>query len=664
MMSARCDPGRARGKCRECFSKGTPRRAKQARTSSKRWGNTKAEKKSLNRSREADLVLPMLQGSWVMSDETLTLIGNAALLQKTTAQQRHEPERRAERSKPSRPSSSARTEANKREPGRRLPLLPVAALLDAQRTLTAVERFAKHHQDGELPAQAKYYRRLLPTERPKDGEQYGFEVDLDKCTGCKACVAACHSLNGLAEDETWRTVGLLHGGSSEDATVQTVTTSCHHCIEPACMSGCPVNAYQKDSITGIVKHLDDQCFGCQYCTLMCPYDAPKFNTALGIVRKCDMCSDRLEHGEAPACVQSCPSEAIAIRIVDQAHAIQMSEANAFLPGAPAPDHTLPTTSYKTKRVLPKNLLPADFYAASPEHAHLPLVIMLTLTQLSVGAFAWGTLVALLLGAPPSGSWMQSAFACALALLALGASVFHLGRPWLAWRAVLNLRRSWLSREALVFGLFAQLAVAFAVVAAVPAWPVLSLLEPLVPYLSRLQIAASAAGLAGVFCSVMVYVATRRAHWSPARTGLKFFGTTLVLGAATVLALAAATGTLLEKTQAQAVEALVAALIAGSGIKLSYELSLLRHYRAKVHGVDKRMARVLLGDLKGVTVARFAMGFLGGIGLPWFGVIVLSSGHAIPALWITAALAVLIGEGLERYSFFRAAPSSRMPGGLR
>ena len=67
------------------------------------------------------------------------------------------------------------------------------------------------------------------------------------------------------------------------------------------MIACPVNAYEKDPITGIVKHLDDQCFGCQYCTLACPYEVPKYHAGKGIVRKCDMCSSRLEVGEAPAC---------------------------------------------------------------------------------------------------------------------------------------------------------------------------------------------------------------------------------------------------------------------------------------------------------------------------------------------------------------------------
>jgi Fe-S-cluster-containing hydrogenase component 2 len=156
--------------------------------------------------------------------------------------------------------------------------------LDEQQQLTAVERFTRHHDQGATPTQERYYRDLIPLGRPGPGQQYAFEVDLDVCTGCKACVAACHSLNGLDEGEVWRTVGLLLGGTADAPVQQTVTTSCHHCVDPACMRGCPVKAYEKDPVTGIVRHLDDQCIGCQYCTLMCPYDAPKYSASRGIVR--------------------------------------------------------------------------------------------------------------------------------------------------------------------------------------------------------------------------------------------------------------------------------------------------------------------------------------------------------------------------------------------
>ena len=398
----------------------------------------------------------------------------------------------------------------KSERVRRLPLLPVEALLKEQSDLSAVERFAERHDAGDVPAQARYYKDLIPLARPERGQQLAFEVDLDACTGCKACVAGCHSMNGLDPDEAFRTVGLLHGGTVAEPELRTVTTSCHHCVEPACMLGCPVKAYEKDPVTGIVKHLDDQCIGCQYCTLMCPYDAPKYSKKRGIVRKCDMCSSRLEVGEAPACVQACPNEAIAIRIVDQDRAVQVSESNAFLPGAPAPDHTIPTTQYSTDRAVAHNLLPADFYRTNPEHAHPPLVVMLTLTQLAAGAFALALGVERLTGAPVGSSSVQAVFALALAGLALGASLFHLGRPQYAYRAVLGLRTSWLSREALAFGLFAKLGAVYAAALLadlLPAFPGKELLQRSAP---ALGVTTALVGIAGVYSSVMVYSATRRA----------------------------------------------------------------------------------------------------------------------------------------------------------
>ena len=90
--------------------------------------------------------------------------------------------------------------------------LLVSELLLRQRDMTAVERFAQRHEAGDTPPSG-CYEALIPLAKPAAGEQYGFRVDLDACTGCKACVAACNSLNGLDEDEAWRSVGLLHGGT-------------------------------------------------------------------------------------------------------------------------------------------------------------------------------------------------------------------------------------------------------------------------------------------------------------------------------------------------------------------------------------------------------------------------------------------------------------------
>lgn len=544
---------------------------------------------------------------------------------------------------------------------RRLPLLPVQALLEAQQSLTAVDRFSKLHEAPGAPLHEKFYRDLIPLEKPKPGEQYAFEVDLDACTGCKACVVACHNLNGLDTNELWRTVGLVHGGTAKAPVQQTVTSSCHHCIEPACMLGCPTKAYEKDPVTGIVKHLDDQCFGCQYCTLMCPYDAPKYNAERGIVRKCDMCSDRLAHGEAPACVQACPSGAIAIRIVDHESVVASSDVGMFVPGAPDPEHTLPTTQYKTQKAQPSNLRPADFYHTSAEHSHPPLVIMLTLTQLSVGAFAVAFAAERLSAAPVGSLLVQTLYACTLAIVALGASVFHLGRPLLAYRAVLGLRTSWLSREALVFGLFAQLAIGYGLLVAAPMLPDFPGKSLLLSAAPHVRLGAVLSGLLGVFCSVMVYVVTRREQWSFAQTGVKFFSTTLLLGSASVLTVSTWGAT---AEVASTPSLLVSVIVATTLLKLVFEGNSLTHASDRRTTALKRMAVVMRGELRGVTMTRFALLVLGGLVLP-----MALGRHLIPATGTTVITLLILsmllaGELAERYLFFRAAPASRMPGGLR
>src|SRR5262249_32729631 len=144
-------------------------------------------------------------------------------------------------------------------------------------------------------------------------------------------------------------------------------------------------------------------------------------------------------------------------VVDQA---QAAEASSFLPGAPALDDTLPTTAYRTRAELPRNLLPADFYSVRPEQAHPPLAVMLVLTQLSVGTFGVELRRRGALGADGPGPF-QAWIALLLCLAALCASVLHLGRPRYAFRAVLGLGTSWLSREILAFSLFAGLAAAYA-----------------------------------------------------------------------------------------------------------------------------------------------------------------------------------------------------------
>lgn len=547
-------------------------------------------------------------------------------------------------------------------------------LLADQQELTAVEQFSQCVTEQKNPAQARYYSSLIPATAPEPGQQYAFDVDLDACSGCKACVTACHSLNGLDESETWRDVGLLVGGTSSNPIMQHVTTACHHCLEPGCMTACPVDAYEKNPVTGIVKHLDDQCFGCQYCTLACPYDVPKYHKQKGIVRKCDMCSDRLAAGEAPACVQSCPHEAISIRIVDCEQIVEDSEADRFLPAAPEPHITLPTTTYRTKRVFPRNLLPADYYSVSAQHPHWPLIIMLVLTQLSVGAFLSGLVLEQFLDAKLIEAMrpVHSMSALIFGLLALASSTLHLGRPQYAWRAVIGLRHSWLSREIIAFGIFAKLAILYAA----GNWfgPDLFVQSDL--FQTWLGRGVAVSGLAGVFCSVMIYAFTRREFWSFTQSSIRFGLTMCLLGVAAVwltLLLVSAFGS---STASAAMSEIIAtfgrpicqALLLITALKLVFEANLLRPLMSRQTTPMKRSALLMTGSLASVTIARFACGILGGLAMPALLLRATSATPQDPVFLIIVTsmlfLACLTGELLERYLYFAAVASPRMPGSLR
>lgn len=537
----------------------------------------------------------------------------------------------------------------------------ISALLAESQELTAIERFAKLHDDGDVPAQAKHYRDLIPLTQPAAGQQYAFEVDLDACSGCKACVSACHHLNGLETGETWRSVGMLHGQNGLPI-IQHVTTACHHCVDPGCLKGCPTNAYEKDPVTGIVRHLDDQCFGCQYCTMACPYEVPQYSHAKGIVRKCDMCHGRLAAGEAPACVQACPNGAIRISIVETEETVQRTTQGAFLPATPPAELTHPTTIYRGQQKLPVDLQAGDSDTAKPQHAHLPLVIMLVLTQLSVGGLAAGA-IARWLGA---GAAAEAAIvsAVAIGLLGLNAATLHLGRPHLAFRAILGWRHSWLSREALVFGAYAPVAlavIAYTLVPLVADWLpgfvnsfLAAVLQPALRPI--LEVTAALVGAAGVYCSIRLYQFTGRKFWLGLRTLGKFAGTAVVTGLALVLA----TMAIFKTTGVSAVASL---LLLAMIVKLAYELTLFRHTRVS-NKVLWLSGQLMQQELRTLAIIRFAVGAIGGIVLPIL-VMVSPSGSVLPAMFAAAAfVCVTVGELFERALFFSAVVPLKMPGGIK
>jgi formate dehydrogenase iron-sulfur subunit len=304
---------------------------------------------------------------------------------------------------------------------------------------------------GDLPT----IGARMPGRQPGPGEQYRFHFDMKKCIGCKCCVVACNEQNGNPASINWRRVGDIEGGFFPDATRAYLSMGCNHCVEPTCLSGCPVDAYTKDAATGIVRHSADACIGCQYCTWNCSYGVPQYNAARGVVGKCDMCHGRLELGQSPACVNACPEGAIQIEIVNIAEWRTAVEAVGVPAGVPAGDHSLSTTRITMPDALPPNARPRDITHVAPEHAHLPLVVMTVLTQLSVGAFTTIWLLQLLGASTRLG--IAALTSLTVGGLALTASTLHLGRPVHAYRALRMWRRSWLSREVALFTAFSGVA---------------------------------------------------------------------------------------------------------------------------------------------------------------------------------------------------------------
>jgi len=169
---------------------------------------------------------------------------------------------------------------------------------------------------------------LLATENAQaasvgDPSQHiGMLYDATMCTGCHACSAACRQWNGTEVEldesglydaptelsaDTW-TLIQLHQGEGEDSFVK---RQCMHCVDPGCVSGCPVHALEKTA-AGPVTYNAARCIGCRYCMYTCPFDVPRFewDQVLPVITKCTLCADRIAAGDGPACAERCPTGAL------------------------------------------------------------------------------------------------------------------------------------------------------------------------------------------------------------------------------------------------------------------------------------------------------------------------------------------------------------------
>jgi len=468
----------------------------------------------------------------------------------------------------------------------------------------------------------------MPVRALAPGEQYRFHVDMNLCIGCKCCVVACNEQNGNPASINWRRVAEIEGGWYPQATRAYLSMGCNHCIEPTCLEGCPVDAFTKDPVTGIVLHSADACIGCQYCTWTCSYGVPQYNPERGVVGKCDMCHTRLADGDPPACVSACPTGAIQIEIVDVGVWRAAAAApEAALSGVPAGDGSLSSTRVTLPSALPPGAGAVALRHVEPEPPHWPLVLMTVLTQLSAGAFTsiWALQVTGLLVRPA----VTATASLVVGLIALSASTLHLGRPAHAYRALKMWRRSWISREVLLFTLFAMVAGAYGAA--------LLLQVHGATALGGVTVALAAAGVSASAC---IYRVPSRPAWNTRFTLLQFHLTALVLGP--LFAAAVGAGNPRWLTGAAAIAA-VTSLIALALRVLQVSASDVVELRGTARLLSTQFSRLL--------VARGLLLTMGAVVPP------LATVHPV-GLW-TAVLLTLGGELVGRYLFFVTAVPRHM-----
>ena len=206
----------------------------------------------------------------------------------------------------------------------------------------------------------------------------GFLYDATLCIGCKSCMYNCKKYNTMPggalftedgrnmfewngperiwdapRDLTAKTVNIIKAYKGEDGTQSFIKRHCMHCVDPGCVSACPVSAMLKDGTTGIVSYDKDKCIGCRYCQVACPFNIPKFEWELALpqIRKCEMCRHRQAEGGVPACTEFCPTGASIFGLVTELR----KEADARLRLTTGTEYEYPVGTVDSDFRLPKKV---------------------------------------------------------------------------------------------------------------------------------------------------------------------------------------------------------------------------------------------------------------------------------------------------------------------
>jgi Fe-S-cluster-containing dehydrogenase component/DMSO reductase anchor subunit len=270
----------------------------------------------------------------------------------------------------------------------------------------------------------------------------GFIFNAGKCVGCRACSAACRLRNNFTSETR-----VIHDWNDEifpGIPVFHVSLACNHCEEADCIKGCPSGAFRREGSAVVIE--PDRCIGCRYCIWNCPYDAPVY-TDRGVIEKCHFCYEELQSGDNPACTYACPTGALSYGVLSD---VRNSSPAWFPTGMKPAAEISGINDARSPEVFTRSV----FTPYSGVTAIKPRPVEWSLVAFTFIAMVFVSLVS---SSMFTGKILQTGHVIALIASAAGMSLFHLGRPVSAWRAVMNPGSSPLAREIILFGIFSALA---------------------------------------------------------------------------------------------------------------------------------------------------------------------------------------------------------------
>jgi len=530
-------------------------------------------------------------------------------------------------------------------------------------------------------------------DNPNRYKQHGFYFNADQCIACHACEAACSEKNDLPPHIAFRSVGYVEGGSWPAYQRLNISMACNHCDDPVCLKGCPTRAYTKFAEYGAVLQDPDICFGCGYCTWVCPYNAPQLDTRAGHVSKCNMCVDRLEVGLKPACAAACLAGALDFGITETTPE-NRTQLDTRIPGFPTPEITRPNIRFQQTQSLPRELkrpdnMPLRYERSAPGDSgdylprvaagrpargwnlrglrtrEDPLVVFTLISQTVIGAFLVLFLGPLLglevlrLEAYPVARPLLLFALIGVQTLALVMSTLHLGRPHRFYRAFNNLRWSPVSREVAGIAVFYNFLGAYALLTGLP---MLFTWLPAAVTTGLAQVSgwgAVLSGLAALYFMHCIYRIPARPFWDHWQVLTAFYGNMLVLGPLLVVPVFAGIQFAHGRPWAGVAGALAGVMLSGL---LLESLGLYFHARDLRRGAGEGQASQ---HEQCTTFGKTYMLRNAGLGLSMIllGGLAVLHPDGVPGLllWGGAALIILVTAVIGRALFYALVIPTTLPG---